>query len=231
MKQLNPGKIKDRIMKIAYETKCSHAASAMSCVNLLCDIYNKWPDAIVVLSKGHGALALYVCLNELGRLPNDILKTYHKNGGLSVHSTLDQKIGVMASTGSLGHGLPIGIGYAIGYPDRVTAVVLSDGELEEGSTLESLQIISRLGLKNILPIVDKNDCQGFKTNEGLVEPLIRNYYSIKGQGFGEQYEGKIESHYQVISDDIYKTWKKNGPKIEKDRVTLLKEYEKKIAKQ
>ena len=157
MKLLNPKKIKDRIMEIGYKTGASHVASAMSCVNLLCDIYNKWPEAIVILSKGHGALALYVILNELGKLPDNILRTYYKDGGLPVHSTLNKEYGIMASTGSLGHGLPIGIGYAIANPDKLIIVILGDGELEEGSTLESFQIINRLFIKNILPIVDVND--------------------------------------------------------------------------
>ena len=148
MRQLNPGKIKNKIMKIGHKTKASHVASAMSCVNLLCDVYNKWPEAIVILSKGHGALAQYVILNELKRLPSSILDTYYKDGGLSVHSTLDREHGIMASTGSLGHGLAIGIGYAIASPEKLVIVILGDGELEEGSTLESFQIINRLFSKS-----------------------------------------------------------------------------------
>lgn len=227
---LNPGKIKNKIMEIGHKTGASHVASAMSCVNLLCDVYNKWPEAIVVLSKGHGALALYVILNKLGRLPSRILDSYYEDGGLSVHSTLDMYHGIMASTGSLGHGLAIGIGYAIANPEQLVIVVLSDGELEEGSTLESLQIINRLSIKNIIPIVDVNDCQGFKNSEKLTPNKYREYYSIKGQGFGEKFEGQIGSHYQIITDEIYKNWKINAPGIERTRIKLINDYEKNIKK-
>lgn len=228
MKELNPKKIKDRIMKIGYETKCSHIASSMSVVNLLCTIYNKWPEANVILSKGHGALALYVILNELGKLPDKVLKTFYKDGGLGIHSTLNKQYGIMASTGSLGHGLAIGIGYAIADKERVTIVVMSDGEMNEGSTLEALQIINRLKIDNILPIVDWNDCQGFMQTEDIKDMKYRNFYSIKGQGFGEDFEGKIESHYTIITDEIYKNWKKQSPVIEKERLEVINQYKSKI---
>ena len=221
--KLEPLKIKRRIMEIGLKTGCSHVASAMSCVNLLCDIYNKWPNEIIVLSKAHGALALYVILNEFGKLPDEILDTYYQDGGLSVHATLDRDHGIYASCGSLGHGLGIGVGYALANPKSPVIVVLSDGELDEGSTMEAFKIIKKLRIKNILPIVDRNDCQGFDKCVGYLEPSFREYYSIKGEGWGDL-EGKFESHYKTVNRGLYDLWSQNSAAIEQNREKTIKEF-------
>lgn len=203
-------------MQIGLKTGCSHIASALSCVNVLVDTYNGKPNSIIILSKGHGALAQYVILNELGRLPDKVLDTYYQDGGLSIHSTLMPEYGVYASTGSLGHGLGIGIGYAIANPDKLVFVIMSDGELDCGSTLASLRILSKLKLKNILPIVDRNDWQAFSEFEELKLPF-RYYYSVKGEGWGKL-ENTLKSHYTKVDKKLFKIWNKNFPKIEKERI-------------
>lgn len=206
-------KIQDRIMKIGLKTGCGHVASAMSCVKVLISLYDSYPEAIIILSKGHGALAQYVILNELGKLPDKMLATYCQDGGLSEHSTLAPEYGIYASTGSLGHGLAIGIGYAIADSGHDVFVVLGDGELDEGSTLESLRIIRKLNIKNIWPVVDANNVQGFSVFEPFSQFetygsfKLRPFYSIKGRGWGES-ENKIDSHYQVVTPQVYASWKK-----------------------
>ena len=75
-------KVQDKIMKIGLDTGCGHVASAMSVVGVLVATYHDNPKAIVILSKGHGALAQYVILTELGIMPKNALKTYYKDGGL-----------------------------------------------------------------------------------------------------------------------------------------------------
>ena len=230
--KLNPKKIKDRIMQICHDTGAGHAASAMSCVNVLVDLYNNWDDEIIILSKGHGVLAQYVILNELGKLPDEVLDSYYKDGGLSGHATLMPEYGIYASTGSLGHGLGIGIGYAIANPNKKVAVVLGDGELQEGSTLEALRIMQDLKINNLLPIVDVNDWQGFKeTRRGIVLFQYREYFSIKGEGFGDGIENTLSSHYAKVDNDILREWQENSAKIERARLDRIAEYEKKLKKQ
>lgn len=217
-------------MRIGLETGAGHIASAMSAVNVLCDTYNSHPDAIVIMSKGHGALAQYVILNELGILPDSILRTYHRNGGLSEHSTLMPRYGIYASTGSLGHGLGIGIGYAIANPDRLVFVIMSDGELDEGSNFEAFKIINKLHLKNIIPVVDVNDWKAFeKFDEKELNIKFQKYYSVKGEGWGEL-ENTLASHYAVITDKLYRTWKENFPEIEKKRLLIRKQYNERFSK-
>ena len=196
-------------MKIGLKTGAGHIASSMTIVDRLCDIYNKNNSAFVIISKGHGVLAQYVILNELGKLPNKVLDTYYQDGGLSEHSTLHPKYGIYASTGSLGHGLGIGIGYAIAYPRKRIYVIMSDGELDEGSTMESLRIIRKLSIRNVWPIVDINDWQAFSKFDP--ESMKMNYiktYSIKGEGWGKL-ENTLESHYAKVDKKLYKLWKKN----------------------
>lgn len=221
--KLDNKKIKDRVMEIGYKTGCGHVASAMSCVNVLCDIYNNYPDEIIILSKGHGALAQYVILNELGKLSDEKLDSYYKDGGLSGHATLNPQDGIYASTGSLGHGLGIGIGYAIAQPKRKVVVIMGDGELDEGSTMEGLRILKKLELDNILTVVDVNDWQGFGEASEINFIMPRYYYSVKGEGFGDT-ENTLESHYTYVTDEVYKNWMENSSKIETKRLNLLNEY-------
>lgn len=228
MKKLNPAKIKERIMKIGLKTGCSHVASALSCVNVLCDTYNAFPDEIIILSKGHGALALYVILNELGKLPNKVLDTYYQDGGLGIHSTLAPEYGIYASTGSLGHGLGIGVGYAIANPKRKVFVIMSDGELDCGSTWEALRLMLKLNLTNLLPVVDVNGWHAFsKFDEKSLDFMYRNYYSTKGEGWGK-FENTVDAHYQIVTPELYKEWKKNFPTIEKKRLQNIEEYKSKL---
>lgn len=195
-------------MKIGLETGCGHIASALSCVDILCYLYSLKEDKIIILSKGHGVLAQYVILNELEILPTKVLKTYYKDGGLSGHSTLMPEYGIYASTGSLGHGLAIAVGYAIGNPDKLIFPLLSDGELDEGSNWEAFRIINKLKIDNIFPFVDVNGWQGFGVSEPLSNMKFQAYYSTKGEGWGE-YENIVDSHYQKVTKDLYKTWKRN----------------------
>ena len=210
--KLNPLKIKKRIMDIGLKTQCGHVASALSCVEVLCKTYEGDPKAIIILSKGHGALAQYVILNELGKISDKELESYYQDGGLSGHATLNKKQGIYASTGSLGHGLAIGIGYAIANPKKRVFVLLSDGECDEGSTLESFKLIKKLEVKNIIPLIDVNGLQGFGTNEWMLLPRHQldafHYYSTKGEGFGDGIENTVKAHYVKITPEIYNNWMK-----------------------
>lgn len=202
-------KVQNRIMEIGLKTGCGHIASAMTVSGVLCKVYLQSPNSIIILSKGHGALAQYVILNELGKLPTKVLNSYYKDGGLSGHATLNKKYGIHASTGSLGHGLAIGIGYAIANPRKKIIVVLGDGECEEGSTLESFQIIKRLQIHNIIPIIDVNGWKGFESvDEANLPRNAMRWYSVKGDKWGEL-ENILKSHYSKVDDNLFKLWKEN----------------------
>jgi transketolase len=201
-KKLDREKINQRILEIGKGK--GHVPSALSCVELLCTVYEQTKkNDIVILSKGHAALAQYVILNELGRLPDDVLATYGEDGGLSEHSTYMPEYGVFASTGSLGHGLAIGMGYAIAYPKRLITVVLGDGEVDEGSVMEAFKIMVDLELPNCSTVIDANGTAGFRftpltrfqIQKGMYTIRPGEYHNINGKGWGKE-QGTIAGHYQ-----------------------------------
>ncbi len=134
----------------------AHVAPALSCLEMVDLIYNELlrPQDVFILSKGHGALAQYVVLESLGEMTLD--------GVLPGHPDLGGPI--KASTGSLGHGLGIGVGMAYAEHLKGTEgkvyVLMSDGELQEGSTWEAAQMAANLKLDNLVLFVDLNDYGG-----------------------------------------------------------------------
>jgi len=138
-----------------------HYGGSFSCVEILIALFDHvmTPEDKFVLSKGHGCWPFYVLLQEKGYQPR-----------LSGHPERDIHNGVESTTGSLGHGLPFGIGMAFakkfkGEPGRVF-VLMGDGETQEGTTWESLLIGTKFCademrcLNNLVVIVDDNRIQG-----------------------------------------------------------------------
>jgi transketolase len=150
-----------RILEISQTVTAAHVAPAFSCIDIVDVIYNRllrlndlgteFVDTFV-MSKGHGCLAQYVVLEELGFLN---LSGYCK-GGLGAHPDRGT---VEASTGSLGHGLGMCVGMAYADRERLVYCLLSDGELQEGSTWEALMVGANLDLKNLVVFLDLNDFQ------------------------------------------------------------------------
>lgn len=138
-----------------------------------------------ILSKGHGCIALYVLLQEKGFFPEEELWKFCKfDGILGGHP--DPKVpGVEVSTGSLGHGLPIGVGMAVNAkyeraPQRVF-VVLGDGECDEGSVWEAAMSASKHKLDNLMVIVDYNKQQSYGST---YEVLDLEPFADKWRAFG-----------------------------------------------
>lgn len=169
-------KLKDHralIVDIVYKSKWpGHLSSAMSVLEIIDVLYSdimviddegldsKNSDKLI-LSKGHAALALYVVLVEKGYLEKqELYKFNNYNSMLGSHPCRHKVPGVDVSTGSLGHGLPIGIGMAyannLDNNDNVIYVILGDGEMNEGSIWESLLIASTKMDINICIIIDNN---------------------------------------------------------------------------
>jgi transketolase len=160
-----------RILDISQRVSALHIGAAFSCMEIVDAVYHDLmrrhpgggsPDTFL-MSKGHGCLAQYVTLESLGVLSAADLDAYCTPAGrLGVHPDYGNP-GIEASTGSLGHGLPMAAGMAIATrgrgDDGLIYVVLSDGELQEGSTWEALMMASSLGLTNLIAFVDNNDFQ------------------------------------------------------------------------
>lgn len=177
------------ILKMTHAAQVSHVASALSVVDILAAIYSRksapTPSEVdsqfrelIILSKGHAASALYAILAELDFFPAEWLNSYcDDSAALGGHVTSTGVPGVELSTGSLGHGLPYGVGIAISRKksgiQSPVIVVISDGECNEGTTWESALIANRFKLDNLVVIIDRNRIQSLDFTEKTIplEPL------------------------------------------------------------
>lgn len=129
-----------------------HVAGAFSCLEIVDSIYQEMNEGdTFIMSKGHGAMAQYVILEDQGKVNLDD----YCRGPIGCHPDLGVP-GIAAATGSLGHGLGMALGIAYADPEHKVYCLLSDGELHEGSTWESLLLAGRLELKNLEIHVDYN---------------------------------------------------------------------------
>lgn len=181
-------KIRKNIIWMVVPLESHHIGCSLSIVDILIVLYfsnlrifptkpdNHQRD-IFILSKGHAAAALYAVLAERGFFPKRLLLTYDRDGGLLPEHSTRVVPGIEVSTGSLGHGLSIGVGFAVsfkndGKKNRVF-VLVSDGELNEGSNWEAIMFAGHHKLDNLTVIVDANGLQGYgKTKDVLdLSPL------------------------------------------------------------
>lgn len=158
---------------MAHDSKSAHVGSSLSCVDILTVLYfdilklEPWENRdVFILSKAHGAMALYAALAETGIMNENLLKGYLKNDGtLPAHLDRFTARGVEVSAGSLGHGFNMGLGIAYGFKKRnlkrKVYVLIGDGESQEGSIWEGALFGSKLGLDNFTVILDYNNLQGY----------------------------------------------------------------------
>ncbi len=183
-----------RILDISQQVTALHVAPAFSCLEMVDCIYHglmrREADGAsqdtFLMSKGHGCLAQYVILEEMGVLSADDIARYCKPGGrLGAHPDYGVP-GIEASTGSLGHGMAIATGMAYADrmrgDDRLVHVVLSDGELQEGSTWEAMMMAANLQLGGLIAFLDLNDLQGL----GRTSETHPSFYPVldKARAFG-----------------------------------------------
>jgi transketolase N-terminal domain/subunit len=134
-----------RIIDITYQERLSHLSSCLSAWPIIHEIYEKMStDDVFILSNGHAGLALYCELEA--RFGTDPVALLHKHG---IHPGKDPDNGIWCSTGSLGSGLPIAVGYALADHNRQVYCMISDGESAEGSIWESLRFIKENNLPNL----------------------------------------------------------------------------------
>jgi len=189
--------IRAHSLMMVHRTKASHIGGCLSMADLLAVLYGKilridaanpkWAERDrFILSKGHGAAILYAVLAEKGFFSKELLNTYYQNGSfLAGHANSHNVPGVEVSTGSLGHGLPIGCGMALAgkrgnKPYRVF-VIMSDGELDEGSNWEAILFAPQHKLDNLVAIVDYNKIQSFGTVSEVLDldPLADKWLSFR----------------------------------------------------
>ena len=160
-------RVRLRDLRMVTEAGMGHIGGEFSVADILVTLYLGVLDPgtdRLILSKGHAAAALYATLAEAGLLPEEELATFvQPDSALNGHPARTKLEWVEASTGPLGHGLPIGVGMAIAArldgSDARTYVVTGDGEMQEGSNWEALMIAAHRGLDRLVLVVDRNGLQ------------------------------------------------------------------------
>lgn len=218
--------LRRKIVDLAYKAKEGHIASSLSILDILYVLYHNVLDIEsirsgaddrdrFILSKGHGALALYVILNDMGLISDETLETYCRfDSPLGGHPKRNIALGIEASTGSLGHGFPMAVGMALGYKVQgyksKIYCLIGDGEANEGSIWESALLAAHHQLDNLVLIVDNN---------GSSYRTIRYAGSMKNafKGFGFNIEDCVGHNHNdldnVFYDNYYKFPDRNRPKV------------------
>lgn len=219
--------IRKQILSMLYKTKSPHIGSSFSCVETLVALYynimsispenvnNPCRDRFI-FSKGHACPALYSVLSEKGFIKKDVFAGFAVDGGtLEHHPTINCKWGIEFSSGSLGHGLSVaaGMAYAAKKDNKKYKIyaLLSDGELNEGSTWEPIMFSAQHKLNNLVTIVDYNKMQALGFTKDIIDldPLAK-----KWELFGwEAKEVDGHSFEQII--DAFETfdYKSYKPKV------------------
>ena len=181
--------VRIRSLEMVHRARASHIGSALSICDIVAVLYGsvmkvdpKDPAAgdrdRFILSKGHACVAIYGVLAETGFYSAEELLRYGEEGSELMNHISHKVAGVEFSTGSLGHGLPFGVGKSfaakLSQDSWRTYVVMSDGELGEGSNWEAMLFAAHHKLDNLTAIIDYNKLQSLTTvDETLrVEPLI-----------------------------------------------------------
>lgn len=197
---LSTSDIRQKTIALSCSSGAGHLAPALSTVEMLVVLFRDFMNYNLddpkdesrdrlIFSKGHGAYAYYVLLNKLGFLPSSELENFYN--GASLKGCLTQNLNYMleASTGSLGHGLPIAVGMAQSFkmqnmPNKVICIV-GDGEMQEGSNFEALSLAYRFKLDNLLLIVDANNLQAMSrvSDVGLDNSRLAKVLSVYSDNF------------------------------------------------
>jgi transketolase len=204
-------KIRRSAIAMVHSAKASHVASALSIADIVAVLYGEvlrfeLTDSLhperdrFILSKGHACTAVYAALAHSGFFPLSQLKTYGDDHSWLMNHISHKVPGVEFSTGSLGHGLPFGVGKALaakaGNAAWRTFVLLSDGELDEGANWEAFMFAAHHRLSNLIAIIDYNKMQSLDSvaNTLGLEPL-----SQKIQAFGcrvQEVDG--HNHHELL---------------------------------
>jgi transketolase len=226
-------KIRKEIIKLSYSSKTSHLGSSLSCVDVMLVLYKFFikKKNTFILSKGHACLAYYCILKKFNFISSKTLNSYGKNNSILMGHSSHKVPGIEFSTGSLGHGLPYATGRALAEKINKTNnniyVLISDGELNEGTTWESLMFASYHKLNNLFVIVDYNKIQSldFTKNILKLEPLNAKFKSfncdtkiINGHNLNEIYKSLFKKNKNKPNVIIANTVKGKGVSFMENKI-------------
>ncbi len=195
-RQFHPARLRKTVLEMAYAGSTVHIGCAFSIIELLAVLYRhhlRYPDNdprsagrdYMVLSKGHGVMAQYACMREKGWLVDADIQHYFADGSKLKGLSDSRVAGLEVTSGSLGHGLSVGVGMALGIKklgtDQKVYALVGDGELNEGPIWEGALVASHHRLDNLMLIVDQNGFQAMGTTD---EVLSLGNLKAKLESFG-----------------------------------------------
>ena len=206
------------VLDMAYAGSTVHIGCAFSIIELLAVLYRnhlRYPGNnplaadrdYLVLSKGHGVMAQYACMRELGWLKDEAFSAYFSDGS-DLKGLSDSRIpGLEVTSGSLGHGFSVGVGLAMGAKlkgtDQKTYALVGDGEVNEGPIWEGALFAAHHQLKNFMVIIDEN---GFQAMGRTEEVLRLGSIQAKFESFGFE-SIAIDGHDEIaIGNAITQLW-------------------------
>jgi transketolase len=206
-----PARMRRTVLEMAYAGSTVHIACAFSIIELLTVLYRnhlRYPDNqpraegrdFLVLSKGHGVMAQYACMRELGWLDDSHVQNYFKDGS-ELKGLSDSRVpGLEVTSGSLGHGFSVGVGIAAGLQrkgtDQKVYAIVGDGELNEGPIWEGALVAAHHRMDNLMLIVDKNGFQAMGTTDDV---LALGDLSAKFSSFGFE-TLEVDGHDEAAVD-------------------------------
>ncbi len=209
--RFSPARMRRTVLEMAYAGSTVHIGCAFSIIELLTVLYRnhlRYPGNdpraegrdYLVLSKGHGVMAQYACMHELGWLNDSDIKGYFADGS-ELKGLSDSRVpGLEVTSGSLGHGFSVGVGIAMGLQrkgtDQKVFAIVGDGELNEGPIWEGALVAAHHRMDNLMLIVDKNGFQAMGTTDDV---LALGNLSAKFSSFGfETFE--VDGHDEIAVD-------------------------------
>lgn len=215
MQKFSSAALRRTVVRMAYAGSTVHIGCAFSITEICAVLYRnhlRYPEGVpgspgrdyFVLSKGHGVMAQYACLHELGWLTDSDIDNYFGDGtrlkGLS-----DAHVpGCEVTSGSLGHGLSVGVGLALAAKlsktDQRCYVIVGDGEMNEGSIWEALLMASHRKLDNLFVVIDANGFQAMGRTEDVMD---LGDIAKKLESFGLE-TVVVDGHDEVALDNTFK---------------------------
>jgi transketolase len=221
IRKFDPKVLRKTVLEMAYAGSTVHIGCAFSIIELLAVLYRnhlRYPGNnplaterdYLVLSKGHGVMAQYACMRELGWLNNEAFTRYFSDGS-DLKGLSDSRVpGLEVTSGSLGHGFSVGAGIAKGLQlrgtDQKVYALVGDGEINEGPIWEGALFAAHHKLANFMTIVDENGFQAMGTTQEVLE---LGSIQAKFESFG--FEAiTVDGHdEEAIDNAIRKLW--NSP--------------------
>lgn len=213
-----PARLRRTVLEMAYAGSTVHIGCAFSIIELVSVLYRnhlRYPGNdpraedrdYLVLSKGHGVMAQYACMHELGWLNDSHIQGYFADGS-ELKGLSDSRVpGLEVTSGSLGHGFSVGVGIAMGLQrkrtDQKVYAIVGDGELNEGPIWEGALVAAHHRMDNLMLIVDKNGFQAMGTTDDV---LALGDLSAKFNSFGFE-TMEVDGHDEAAVDTaIHQLW-------------------------